>query len=98
MEISKVFVLGSGTMGNGIAQVCAQCGISVVMCDLSQDILDKAVKFGFGQARGKAAAPLVFQVDAGFATQLLGQIGPQIGRLPGPQRVGGIAGALPLHP
>jgi 3-hydroxybutyryl-CoA dehydrogenase len=44
MEISKVFVLGSGTMGNGIAQVCAQCGISVVMCDLSQDILDKAVK------------------------------------------------------
>jgi len=44
MEISKVFVLGSGTMGNGIAQVCAQCGISVVMCDLSQDVLDKAVK------------------------------------------------------
>jgi len=44
MEIGKVFVLGSGTMGNGIAQVCAQCGISVVMCDLSQDILDKAVK------------------------------------------------------
>ena len=40
MEISKVFVLGSGTMGNGIAQVCAQCGISVVMCDLSQDILE----------------------------------------------------------
>ena len=44
MEIGKIFVLGSGTMGNGIAQVCAQCGISVVMCDLSQGILDKAVK------------------------------------------------------
>jgi 3-hydroxybutyryl-CoA dehydrogenase len=31
-------------MGNGIAQVCAQRGISAVMCDLSQDLLDKAVK------------------------------------------------------
>ncbi|PKN29048.1 MAG: 3-hydroxybutyryl-CoA dehydrogenase [Deltaproteobacteria bacterium HGW-Deltaproteobacteria-21] len=40
----KVFVIGSGTMGNGIAQVCAQAGISVVLCDLSADILGKAVK------------------------------------------------------
>jgi 3-hydroxybutyryl-CoA dehydrogenase len=44
MDISKVFVLGAGTMGNGIAQVCAQTGISAVMCDLSQDLLDKAVE------------------------------------------------------
>lgn len=44
MKIGKIFVLGSGTMGNGIAQVCAQSGISVVMCDISQSILDKAVK------------------------------------------------------
>jgi len=44
MDISKVFVMGGGAMGNGIAQVCAQRGISAVMCDLSQDLLDKAVK------------------------------------------------------
>ncbi|HID30828.1 MAG TPA: 3-hydroxyacyl-CoA dehydrogenase family protein [Desulfobacterales bacterium] len=44
MEIKKVFVLGAGAMGNGIAQVCAQSGISVVMCDLSQEVLDKAIK------------------------------------------------------
>ena len=44
MDISKVFVMGAGAMGNGIAQVCAQTGISAVMCDLSQDLLDKAVK------------------------------------------------------
>jgi 3-hydroxybutyryl-CoA dehydrogenase len=31
-------------MGNGIAQVCAQKGISVVMSDLTQDVLDKAVE------------------------------------------------------
>lgn len=44
MDIRNVFVMGAGAMGNGIAQVCAQTGISVVMCDLSQDLLDKAVK------------------------------------------------------
>ncbi len=43
MNIEKVLVLGAGTMGNGIAQVCAQNGISVVMHDLSDDMLDKAV-------------------------------------------------------
>jgi 3-hydroxybutyryl-CoA dehydrogenase len=42
--VKKVFVIGSGTMGNGIAQVCAQSGISVILCDLSSDILSKAVK------------------------------------------------------
>jgi 3-hydroxybutyryl-CoA dehydrogenase len=44
MEFKKVLVVGSGTMGNGIAQVCAQKGLSVVVSDVSQDILDKAVK------------------------------------------------------
>ena len=44
MDINKVFVIGSGTMGNGIVQVCAQSGISVVMCDLSKDLLEKALK------------------------------------------------------
>ncbi len=44
MDIEKVFVIGSGTMGNGIAQVCAQNGISVLMNDVSRDLLDKAVK------------------------------------------------------
>lgn len=44
MDVKKVFVLGAGAMGNGIAQVCAQKSISVVMCDLSQDVLEKALK------------------------------------------------------
>jgi 3-hydroxybutyryl-CoA dehydrogenase len=44
MEFKKVLVVGSGTMGNGIAQVCAQKGISVVLSDVSEDILARAVK------------------------------------------------------
>jgi len=37
MDISKVFVMGAGAMGNGIAQVCAQRGISAVMFSESLD-------------------------------------------------------------
>jgi 3-hydroxybutyryl-CoA dehydrogenase len=44
MKVHKVFVVGSGTMGSGIAQVCAQTGISVVLNDTSQSILAKALK------------------------------------------------------
>ncbi len=39
-----MFVVGAGTMGNGITQVCAQRGLSVVMSDLSRDLMDKALK------------------------------------------------------
>ena len=44
MNIKKVFVVGSGTMGNGIAQVCAQNGVIVVLNDTSEEILEKALK------------------------------------------------------
>ncbi|MEZ4911082.1 MAG: 3-hydroxybutyryl-CoA dehydrogenase [Saprospiraceae bacterium] len=44
MEIKKVTVIGAGTMGNGIAQVFATAGFPVVLCDVHQAILDKAVE------------------------------------------------------
>jgi len=40
--VSKVAVLGAGTMGNGIAQVFAQHGHSVVLRDLDRAILERA--------------------------------------------------------
>ncbi len=40
--ISKVGVIGSGSMGNGIAQVGAQAGYSVTLFDISQPQLEKA--------------------------------------------------------
>jgi len=43
MEIKKVGVVGAGTMGNGIAQVFAQSGFSVVLNDVSDAILDRAL-------------------------------------------------------
>jgi len=44
MDIKKVLVVGSGLMGSGIAQVCAQAGIRVFLNDVSQEALDKAIK------------------------------------------------------
>ena len=35
-EITKVGVVGAGTMGNGIAQACAVAGVQVVMVDISE--------------------------------------------------------------
>lgn len=34
-------IIGAGTMGNGIAQTAAASGFDVIMCDLSQDFVDK---------------------------------------------------------
>ncbi len=44
MQIKKVMVVGSGTMGAGIVQVCAQAGLEVVMTDVSQEMLERAMK------------------------------------------------------
>ncbi len=37
----KIAVIGAGTMGNGIAQVCAAAGHDVVMRDIEQKFLDR---------------------------------------------------------
>lgn len=43
MNPQRVGVLGAGQMGNGIAQVVAAQGISVVMVDIAQAALDKGI-------------------------------------------------------
>ncbi len=43
MEIRKVFVMGAGVMGNGIAQVAAQSGYSVTMQDISEEFVKKGM-------------------------------------------------------
>lgn len=39
----KVAVIGGGTMGNGIAHVCAQCGHDVTLIDVSAEALERAM-------------------------------------------------------
>jgi 3-hydroxybutyryl-CoA dehydrogenase len=43
MPVQKVGVLGAGTMGNGIAHVFARSGHEVILCDVEQKILDRAL-------------------------------------------------------
>jgi 3-hydroxybutyryl-CoA dehydrogenase len=45
MKIQSVGIIGAGTMGNGIAQVCAVAGLNVVMVDIN----DAAVERGLAQ-------------------------------------------------
>jgi 3-hydroxybutyryl-CoA dehydrogenase len=44
MAIQKVGVVGCGLMGSGIAQVSAQAGFPTVVCEVSQDLVDKGLK------------------------------------------------------
>jgi 3-hydroxybutyryl-CoA dehydrogenase len=43
MNIQRVGVIGAGTMGNGIAHVFARGGFEVVLCDVDQKFLDRAL-------------------------------------------------------
>jgi len=42
-EIQTIAVLGAGTMGNGIAHVCARSGFKVLLCDVQQPYLDRGL-------------------------------------------------------
>jgi 3-hydroxybutyryl-CoA dehydrogenase len=43
MNLQNIGVIGAGTMGNGIAQVCAQAGFNVTLIDISESALQKAL-------------------------------------------------------
>ena len=44
MDIKTIGVLGAGSMGNGIAQVAAQSGYNVVVRDVEDKLVEKALK------------------------------------------------------
>jgi 3-hydroxybutyryl-CoA dehydrogenase len=43
MNLQNIGVIGAGTMGNGIAQVCALAGFNVTLLDISESALQKAL-------------------------------------------------------
>jgi 3-hydroxybutyryl-CoA dehydrogenase len=44
MIIQTIGIIGAGTMGNGIAQVCAQAGLNAILQDINEAALAKAMQ------------------------------------------------------
>jgi len=61
MDIKKPFVVGTGIMGSGVGQLCAQQGYDVTLVDISDDIV--------GKAREKVKTGLNRRVEKGKITQ-----------------------------
>ena len=71
MKFKKVGVLGCGLMGSGVAQVAAKAGYTVVVREISEELLDK------GRERiGRSLAKAVDRgkMDAGERDAVLGRI------------------------
>ena len=43
MKIQSMGIIGAGTMGNGIAQVCALAGFNIVMLDINTESVNKGI-------------------------------------------------------
>jgi len=76
-EIQTVGVVGAGTMGSGIAHVFARAGFRVLLCDVEQRLLDRALSqiranLGREAAKGKLAEA---EIDPALARIL-----PTVGR------------------
>jgi 3-hydroxybutyryl-CoA dehydrogenase len=67
----KVAVIGGGTMGNGIAQVCAQGGHTVVLSDVDGAALERA-RAQIDRSLGKLAEK--GKIAAADRTAILGRI------------------------
>ena len=68
-NVETVGIAGAGTMGSGIAHVFARSGMKVILCDVEQNLLDRALSqirtnLGREAAKGKLAET---EVDAAVA-------------------------------
>lgn len=63
-QLSTVGVIGAGTMGQGIAQVCAAAGMKVILYDLNDDVLSAAVAKINAQLSGLVSKGKLRQEDA----------------------------------
>ena len=93
MEITKVGVLGAGTMGAGIAQICAQIGCDVALYDIDEEAVRSGVeRIGKFLAKGverkkvtpeerdlalAAIAPVTDLVSATEGAQLIIEAAPE---------------------
>jgi 3-hydroxybutyryl-CoA dehydrogenase len=71
MEIQRIGVVGAGTMGNGIAHVFARDGFEVVLCDVEQRFLERAIEtIGKNLEREVAKNKLTAEAKAGALSRI----------------------------
>ncbi len=70
--MNRIGVVGAGTMGNGIAQVFAQIGKEVVLVDVAEDLLEKALA-RIGKNARRVAKKKELDEDA-YAAEVTGRI------------------------
>jgi len=71
MTVERITVLGGGTMGNGIAHVCAQAGRTVTLVDMNQDLLERALSTIFKNMERQVKKEFI---SAGEKEEALGRI------------------------
>jgi 3-hydroxybutyryl-CoA dehydrogenase len=81
MAIRTIGVVGCGLMGSGIAQVAADSGFPVVVCEVSEDLL----------ARGIGRIEAALKKAAGRGKLAPERVGEIMGRLQGTTRLGELA-------
>ena len=64
MNIKNITVIGSGTMGNGIAHVAAQSGLQVLLIDVKQEFLDRAKSTIIKNLSRQVKKEIITQADA----------------------------------
>jgi 3-hydroxybutyryl-CoA dehydrogenase len=82
-EIKTIGILGAGTMGNGIAHVCARAGFNVVLYDLQQPFLDRGlatIEKNLGREVAKAKQANAKQFTEAEAAAARARITPTLDR------------------
>ena len=71
MDIEHIAVIGSGQMGNGIAQVASCAGYQVTMIDIKQEFLEKGMKTISGSLQRLVSKERMTQDEADNAVSLI---------------------------
>jgi 3-hydroxybutyryl-CoA dehydrogenase len=77
MNIQSVGIVGAGTMGNGITHVFSRCGYQVLLCDVEQRFLDRALETIGKNLEREVAKNKITAADKAAA---LGRIQPALDR------------------
>ncbi|MCB0994220.1 MAG: 3-hydroxybutyryl-CoA dehydrogenase [Acidimicrobiales bacterium] len=80
VEITRVGVIGAGTMGSGIAEVCARAGLDTRVVEMSPEFVEKGRERVIGSMDKAAARGRMTQEERDIAVDLL-SFGSDLGAL-----------------